>query len=172
MAQDVRIRILDAGDAPVFKELRLMGLRLNPEAFGASYEDAVKAGDDYWTSLLQRLPGKTSFTLGAFAGEELIGIVGFYHPGGLKAGHKGTLVSMYVHPEKRQGGVGKKLVQALIERVREEKSAEQIQLAVVTTNEAAAALYKSCGFEVYGEEKRALKVAGQYYDEWLMVLFL
>lgn len=49
---------------------------------------------------------------------------------------------------------------------------EQINLAVVTSNESARHLYKALGFEVFGLERKAVKVAGEYYDEEFMVLNL
>ena len=49
---------------------------------------------------------------------------------------------------------------------------EQLTLSVVRDNEAAAGLYRALGFEAYGVEPRALKGAGGYADEVLMVCFL
>jgi RimJ/RimL family protein N-acetyltransferase len=48
---------------------------------------------------------------------------------------------------------------------------EQVALAVSRQNVGAKALYESLGFEVYGCEKRALKVGDEYVDEELMVLY-
>ena len=48
---------------------------------------------------------------------------------------------------------------------------EQVALAVSSQNAGAKGLYKSLGFEVYGCEKRALKVGDEYVDEELMVLY-
>jgi len=172
MAQDVIIRLLDAEDAADFKALRLLALQLSPEAFGSSYEESVQAPESYWTGRLQRQAGKKHFTLGAYHGDMLVGMVAFFHTEGKKNEHKGLLISMYVHPDHRQGGLGKRLVHTLIEQVRALGGVEQIQLAVVTSNAPAVALYRACGFEAYGEEKRALRVDGVYYDELLMVLYL
>jgi|GEM_PF-3325863 len=49
---------------------------------------------------------------------------------------------------------------------------DQIHLAVVTSNYSALGLYKSLGFEIYGEDPNALKVGEMRYDEYLMVRFL
>jgi ribosomal protein S18 acetylase RimI-like enzyme len=48
---------------------------------------------------------------------------------------------------------------------------EQVLLAVTTTQEAAAKLYRSLGFESYGCEPRALKIGERYLDEEYLVLF-
>lgn len=45
---------------------------------------------------------------------------------------------------------------------------EQLRLSVVDTNVAAIRLYQKHGFEIYGQELRALKRALGYSDEILM----
>ncbi len=49
---------------------------------------------------------------------------------------------------------------------------KQLHLTVVTTNQVALKLYQKNGFKIYGTEPRSLKIADQYYDEYLMVLEL
>ena len=80
--------------------------------------------------------------------------------------HKGVLVGMYVRPQARRLGVGRRLVEAIIDTVR--RHVELVQLTVVTGNEAALRLYGGLGFVQYGLEKKALKQGGRYYDEILM----
>ena len=46
---------------------------------------------------------------------------------------------------------------------------EQVHLCVVTTNEAALKLYRSCGFVIYGQDPAALKIGDTRHDEFLMV---
>jgi ribosomal protein S18 acetylase RimI-like enzyme len=73
---------------------------------------------------------------------------------------------MYVRPQSRRAGVGRRLVETIIDFARER--VELIQLSVVTDNEQARRLYASLGFVEYGIEKNALKQDGRYYDELLM----
>ena len=73
---------------------------------------------------------------------------------------------MYVRPSARKAGVGRRLVETIIEFARER--VELIQLAVVSDNEQARRLYERMGFLEYGLEKKALKQDGRYYDEVLM----
>ena len=79
---------------------------------------------------------------------------------------------MYVTPEMRGKGVAKSLMHEAIDKARTLEGIEQIYLTVVSSNVAAKKLYTSLGFEVYGTEKRALKIEQTYLDEDLMVLFL
>ena len=51
-------------------------------------------------------------------------------------------------------------------------SVEEVRLSVVVPNAAAVRLYEAAGFERYGLERRALKVAGRHHDEALMAVRL
>ena len=73
---------------------------------------------------------------------------------------------MYVRPAARRTGIGRRLVEAIVDLARDR--VELIQLAVVRDNEQARHLYASLGFREYGVEKNALKQDGRYYDEVLM----
>jgi RimJ/RimL family protein N-acetyltransferase len=77
---------------------------------------------------------------------------------------------MYVRPDARNAGVGRQLVEALIDHARDH--VEVIQLSLVSGNERARRLYASLGFVEYGIEKKSLKQDGHYYDEILMALDL
>ena len=164
------IRKLTEDDLEAVWMLRLQALKDNPEAFGSTYQEAFTRGKAW---MLQRLQGKEdqTFYLGAFD-EAIFGMVALYREEGIKNWHKGYVVSMYVHPEKRGVGAGKALMQELIARAKQLEGLEQLLLAVVTTNQTAYQLYRSLGFEVYGTEPKALKMDGEYWDEHLMVLRL
>jgi ribosomal protein S18 acetylase RimI-like enzyme len=161
----IQIRQLTPADAESFRELRLEGLRLNPEAFGSTYEFEK---DQPLTRYTGWLTNSTVF--GAFQNSHLIGTASFTQLSGLKDSHKGFLRAMYVRPTHRRSGAGRQLVQAIIELARQK--VEQVQLSVVSTNQPALRLYHSLGFRQYGLEKNALKHNGLYSDEILMSLDL
>jgi ribosomal protein S18 acetylase RimI-like enzyme len=77
---------------------------------------------------------------------------------------------MYVRPQARQAGIGRKLVEAVIEHARHH--VELIQLSVIKENEAARRLYASLGFEEYGIDRRGAKYRGEYHDDVLMAKML
>jgi ribosomal protein S18 acetylase RimI-like enzyme len=161
----IQIRQLTAADAESFRELRLEGLHLNPEAFGSTYEFEKDQPLERYTGWLTN-----STVFGAFQKSQLIGTASFTQLSGLKDSHKGLLRAMYVRPTHRRSGAGRQLVQAVIETARQK--VEQIQLAVVSDNQPALRLYHSLGFRQYGLEKNALKHNGIYSDEILMSLEL
>ncbi len=164
-SSEIRVRQLSPSDAESFRELRLEGLRLNPEAFGSTY-DFEK--DQPLTRYSGWLTNSTVF--GAFQNSHLIGTASFTQLSGLKDSHKGLLRAMYVRPTHRRSGAGRQLVQAIIELARQK--VEQLQLSVVSDNQPAIRLYHSLGFRQYGLEKNALKHNNQYSDEILMSLEL
>ena len=71
---------------------------------------------------------------------------------------------------QRRKGVARALLAALLQRVKQDSSLEQIQLAVAAGQNAAARLYREFGFETYGTEPNALKVGTKYIDEDHMFL--
>ena len=84
--------------------------------------------------------------------------------------HKAALWGMYVRPAARSSGLGRRLVEAVVNHAAER--VEQLQLSVVAANDGACRLYLNMGFSEYGREMKALKQDGRYYDEILMVRFL
>lgn len=155
------MRRLPPEDAVLYRDIRLDALRSDPDAFGSTFEEE-KAQPLHWFT--QRL--ETSAVFGAFAGSELVGIVGFFVMPHHKEAHKGVLVGMYVRPGARTGGVGRRLVEAVIEHARH--CVEVVQLTVIKENQRAVRLYARLGFVEYGLERNSLKQGGRYWDEMLM----
>jgi ribosomal protein S18 acetylase RimI-like enzyme len=160
-AAQIQVRRLTPADAALYRDIRLEGLLCNPEAFGSTFEaeDAQPL-----TFFSERLGGSASF--GVFHDSELVGIAGLLIREGQKEAHKGLLVGMYVRPSARKAGVGRRLVETVVELARQR--VELIQLSVVSENEQARRLYEGLGFLEYGIEKKALKQDRRYYDEVLM----
>lgn len=115
-----------------------------------------------------------SFTLGAYTGNLLAGIVSFDRDGSdtEKLRHKGVLFRMYVSKEFRGKGLAKKLIEELINRVRKIDTIEQINLTVIANNTNAKTLYEKFGFTTFGSEQNAIKWKGKYFTEDQMVLQL
>lgn len=158
---EVGIRRLLPADAALYREIRLEALELVPEAFGSTF---ARESARPLTWFATRLDDAAVF--GAFAAGDLAGTAGFFARQGDKEAHKGALWGMYVRPGARGTGLGRRLVEAVVEHAR--RRVELLQLTVVSGNEPARRLYAKLGFVEYGIEKNALKQDGRYWDEILM----
>jgi ribosomal protein S18 acetylase RimI-like enzyme len=171
----MEIRPLGDADAATYWNLRLEALQSEPFAFGKAAEEHQATPMEVTAGRFRATSGE-NFTLGAFEGEELIGIATFMRETGVKERHKGRIYGVYVTVSQRGKGVGDALMAALLKRARENPGLEQILLAVATGQTAAGQLYRKFGFKVYGTEPRALKVASDvasdYVDEDHMVFML
>ena len=165
------IRPLRKEDAASFKALQIEGSKNMPSAFD-EYPDEIAAESlrIYEGRLADH--GAGDFVMGAFNGPTLVGTVGFYRSAYRKMLHKGTIWGMYVTPSERRKKVGQSLMLAAIEKARATPGVIHLCLCVNVTNLGAQALYKSVGFEVYGQEPAIIKVDDVYLDEVLMQLKL
>lgn len=68
-------------------------------------------------------------------------------------------------------GLGKQLLYEL-ENWSVRHNMTRLKLTVMCHNERAVGLYKSCGFNIEGIKKHALRVAGRYVDEYYMAKLL
>ena len=168
-SSQVVVRQLNREDLDQFRTLRLRGLKEDPEAFGAAYEEISQTPDSDWLKVLDDSHG--SFVLGAFD-PNLVGLVAFSRPPRIKKRHKGHIWGMYVAPEARGCGIAKTLMLAALDRLRLVEELEEVMLTVVTKNSAARNLYLNLGFVPYGLEKRSLKLGDQYLDEELLSIKL
>jgi ribosomal protein S18 acetylase RimI-like enzyme len=161
----VAIRQLTRAEATLYRQIRLEALAAHPEAFSSTL---ARERDMPLAWFEERLT--TSDVFGAFIEGELVGVAGFRRQDGTKTGHKAVLWGMYVRRAARKLRVGKGLLGTVVAHATER--VEQLQLSVISENEAALRLYASAGFIEYGREMQALKQDGWYHDEILMTLFL
>lgn len=165
----MEFRYLNPEDASEWLRLRLEALRVDSEAFSASFEEYQPLSLE---EVRKRLgfDAEDAFVVGAFEDGRLHGCAGFYRDKGLKSRHKGRVWGVYVTPEKRDVGVGKKIMRMLLERGTALDGVEQILLSVTATQAAALRLYRSLGFTSFGREPRALKIGDRFIDEEYMFL--
>jgi ribosomal protein S18 acetylase RimI-like enzyme len=167
----VEIRALIETDAQAWWDLRLQALQTEPFAFGQSVEEHLALSVETVAGRF-RQPHAAAFTLGAFEGTALVGMITFVRETAPKRRHKGYVYAVYVAPAYRGKGLARNLLSKLIESARREASLEQLHLAVTSSQPAARGLYASFGFESYGLEPRAMKIGAEYRDEEHMALRL
>lgn len=164
------IRELLPSDAAAFQTLRLQGLRECPSAFASSWEEEC---DTETADIAASLVGTTDrFLLGAFLGEDLVGLLGLQREEMAKLSHKGIIWGVYVAPAARRKGVGRLLFDKALARAAAMPGLRQINLSVNAANSAAIALYESLGFEQFGLERACMLVDGELHDEIHMVSVL
>jgi GNAT superfamily N-acetyltransferase len=165
----MQIRRLEISDAPVYRELRLRGLREHPDAFTSSFEEEnLRPPAD-----TEKRLSTTSDTVmwGGFIDGALAGVVGMTRETRLKNRHKATLVAMYVAPEYGGRGLGLALVNTVVQAARA-AGVELLILTVTEGNRQAAALYERAGFAAFGVEPDAIRVNGVPFGKQHMYLQL
>ncbi|MBJ6763879.1 GNAT family N-acetyltransferase [Myxococcaceae bacterium JPH2] len=168
----VTLRRLRPDEAEQVRALRQRALRESAHSFGSLPEEDAALPIEEMRARLGAGAPEERVAVGAFLAGSLVGVVGLRREGRHKTRHKATVWGMYVAPEARGTGLGRRLLLALIEEGRRMPGVERLLLAVVADNVAARSLYLSLGFEPYGLERRALRMGDTYLDEEFMVLSL
>jgi RimJ/RimL family protein N-acetyltransferase len=171
----VALRRLTHLDIAAFRDLRIASTAESPQAFITDAEQAARMTDAQIAALIEHPSGGCIW--GAFAAadaassplsESLVGMVGLQRDSRDKLAHKGMVYAVYVAPTARRMGVGRHLMQAVMDYAQRRLQLRQLRLAVNAANTAALQLYQSMGFTAYGQEPDAIGINGQWYDEVLM----
>jgi RimJ/RimL family protein N-acetyltransferase len=163
--------LLQPADAEALWTLRSEALEREPVSFGESAEEWRKTTVG---TVAERLGsgGNESFVFGVFHDSALVGMAGFRRLQNAKERHKGWIWGVYLAPEFRGRGLGRRLLLELLGAASGRPGLEAILLNVETPQLPARTLYLSLGFRSFGVEPRALRVDGRYIDEEHMVLEL
>lgn len=157
------IRMLGPDDAAAYRNVRRRALIEHPEAYGST-PDELDSRSLEETAHTLASPPESRCVFGGFVGNELAGLAGFGRGGNVKQRHRGGLYQMYTAPEHRRHGLGRQLVDAVIDHARRQEGLEELILAVTIGNTAAELLYLGAGFRPTHVEARFIKIDGLYYD--------
>ncbi len=165
---DIKIIELPAERWQEYRDLRLSLLKLFPQAYSGSYEESLQKTDQDWQAYMQKIAKAEMILFFAEVDGKLVGSTGAYFYHGTKEKHKASVVMVGVLPEYHGKGIGRMLMQAVMDRLEGMPQIQKLDLSVTTTQQAAIKLYESFGFVKVGEMKKELFVEGQYYDLYEM----
>jgi RimJ/RimL family protein N-acetyltransferase len=158
------VRRLGRDDAASYQAIRLESLKLHPAAYAATYDSAAAKPDDYWADAAERM-----VLFGAFAGDDLVGLAGYFRSTGEKERHRGWLVQMYVKDAMRGTGCAMALVDAVVAHARTEVL--ELHLGVWDENPAAIRFYEKAGFHIFATDPRAYYWDGRFWGDHSMVRY-
>ena len=142
--------------ALVFKDARLRALQDTPLAFSSTYAKESLLPDEEWQRRAARWGGDENDAMFmAFEGEAVCGIVGSYVE--QEQQERAVVISMWVDPAFRRGGVGKELIDAVATWNRG-RGVRELALLVTCVNTGAIAFYERLGFVKTG-------VTGEYPND-------
>jgi ribosomal protein S18 acetylase RimI-like enzyme len=139
----ITLEPITAQNALVFKAARLCALQDTPSAFGSTYAKESQLTDADWVTRAAKWNGDRSILYLAMDAGAAAGIAGSYldHDDATRA----HLISMWTAPTHRQRGIGRLLVNEIIDWARL-RDARTVQLMVVSSNEPAISFYQRLGF--------------------------
>jgi ribosomal protein S18 acetylase RimI-like enzyme len=148
-----------------FKSLRLEALQNDPLAFGSSYEEEINFTEDVWKK-------RISNTLFACHVDNPVGMISFVIPQKIKQNHIAEIFGVFVKVDFRNKKIGKQLIEAALDLIKQNKNVRKIKLTVTTVRESAVKLYSQSGFEIVGKLKSELKFDNKFYDAFVMEKYL
>lgn len=141
------IRSLTVDDVALYKDIRLAALQADPEAFASTYEREAAFDDATWRGRITGTPERPFATFVEEVEGRGVATAGI---GITEWDSAPMLVAMWVRPEARGTGAGRRLVEAALAWARD-RGEPEVVLWVVRDNASAIALYSSCGFIASGK---------------------
>lgn len=99
------------------------------------------------------------------------GVIGYAYAGPhkLRSAYRFTVEdSIYVSPDHQRQGIGKALLQGLIEASQDRPYRQMIAVIGDSQNHASIGLHAACGFEMIGTARKV----GFKFERWLDVVFM
>jgi len=141
------IELITPKNAMGFKDVRLRALQNTPTAFSSTYAEEFQLTDAEWLKRAARWTDETSIAYLAVDAGSPCGIAaGFLDKVDATRAH---LVSMWVAPRHHRRGIGRELVEKIVDWARL-KSARTLMLLVTSNNDPAIRFYQQLGFQMTG----------------------
>jgi ribosomal protein S18 acetylase RimI-like enzyme len=126
-----------------FKDVRLRALQDAPYAFGSTYAREIQFDDSEWIRRAARWNGERGVGFLAMDGASPCGIAGSFLDENDAA--RAQLISMWTAPAYRQHGVGRLLVNSVVDWAHS-RGALTLLLMVTSNNDSAIRFYERIGF--------------------------
>ncbi|MBS1806018.1 MAG: GNAT family N-acetyltransferase [Acidobacteria bacterium] len=140
----IEIKRVTPETAGAFKDVRLRALKDSPTAFCSTHAKESQLPDEEWQQRADRWSkAENDAMFLALNSGAACGIVGSYRLP--EKPERAQVISMWVDPAYRRAGVGKLLIDAVVEwnRIR---GVRELVLMVTSVNVGAAAFYQRLGF--------------------------
>jgi ribosomal protein S18 acetylase RimI-like enzyme len=141
--QKIAIEPITPLNAFVFKAVRLRALQDAPHAFGSTYAKESQLTDADWIQRVERWNGESGAGFLAMDQGIACGIAGSFLD--QNDATRAQLIAMWTAPTHRQRGVGRLLVNAVLNWALG-RNASMLQLMVTSINEPAIGFYERLGF--------------------------
>ncbi|MGE7093245.1 N-acetyltransferase family protein [Lysinibacillus sp. NPDC048646] len=167
MSHQIKIRIAVQEDAEKLLEIQraVIAEELYLMTTSKEFQQTV-AGQKAW--IQSKLTNERETIFIAQFHNEIVGWLMFQSPNRQRLSHTGT-IGMMVHKDYRRYGIGKRLLEELLEWAMKNPYIEKVSLGVFSTNERAIALYKKMGFVEEGRKIHEIKINDNVYiDDILM----
>lgn len=157
---NISIVQLSKDDWQKYRDIRLLALKSDPDAFASSYDEEIALSEENWRNRINNM-------YFAICDEQIAGLVGLLKNDTLALKHCGHIVSLWVKPEMRGFGIAQMLMQKM-QKIAPSLGLKKLILEVTTTKHAAISLYKKMGFREVGIQEKHLFKNGKYLDEFIM----
>ena len=144
----MEIRTSELGEWARLRDIRLRALGGAPDAFASTREREEAYPESTWRE--RATPTAQSASFAAIEGGEWVGLGGVVRDAGPE--NSAQLVSMWIDPPHRRSGVGRAMVEAIVEWCRA-NGVRRLRLWVSEPNTPAIALYEGCGFAANGRRQ-------------------
>jgi ribosomal protein S18 acetylase RimI-like enzyme len=144
----LNVRGLEAGQGPLYRELRIAALRDAPYAFGSRLEDVLATDPAAFDESARRFAGSestTSFVL--YSNDEPVGLIGAFFED--SAERRAFVCALWVRPAVRHLRGGELLVSTAVSWL-EQRGARSVYAWVADANARARIFYEHLGFIVTG----------------------
>jgi ribosomal protein S18 acetylase RimI-like enzyme len=160
-------RIYTPTDWQKYRYLRLRSLEDSPNAFGTTYEQAKEYPDSLWQSRLENISAANDCPVVAELKGNPVGHAwGRIEP---SCTDEAQLFQMWVTPDHRGKGISRKMLDAIINWA-VTRQASSVALSVTCNNLPAIGLYKSAGFEGFGQPE-ALRTGSNILVQPMRLIF-